>query len=142
MDAPGKKNKGIELVLLYKSAGSEQLKRAALAITLLHVSPSLIKLGILSTPSPSSILACDLVITSGTLVAHLAGGLEVPTWLLLHPVPDWRWGLEGRSTAWCPSMGLFRQGQGGSWAEVIRSLKRALGPFLRSRLVNGHNAFD
>ena len=52
------------------------------------------------------------MITSGTLVAHLAGGLEVPTWLLLRPVPDWRWGLEGSSTAWCPSMGLFRQGQG------------------------------
>ena len=34
------------------------------------------------------ILACDLVITSDTVVAHLAGGLGVPTWLLLHPVPD------------------------------------------------------
>ena len=37
---------------------------------------------------------CDLVITSDTSVAHLAGGLGKTTWLLLHKIPDWRWGLE------------------------------------------------
>ena len=52
---------------------------------------------------------CDLVITTGTSVAHISAGLGIPTWVLLPKVPDWRWGLEGDTTFWYPSMRLFRQ---------------------------------
>ena len=69
---------------------------------------------------------CDLVITSDTSVAHLAGGMGKTTWLLLHKIPDWRWGLHGNTTFWYPSMRLFRQKERGNWNEVIERVTEAL----------------
>jgi len=69
---------------------------------------------------------CDLVMTSDTSVAHLAGGMGKTTWLLLHKVPDWRWGLEGDTTFWYPSMRLFRQRERGNWDEVMERVAEAL----------------
>jgi tetratricopeptide (TPR) repeat protein len=69
---------------------------------------------------------CDLVITSDTSVAHLAGGMGKTTWLLLHKVPDWRWGLEGETTFWYPSMRLFRQKERGNWNEVMERVAKQL----------------
>ena len=69
---------------------------------------------------------CDLIITVDTAVAHLAGGLGQPTWLLLQKVPDWRWGMEGSTTFWYPSMRLFRQQEHGNWPEVMDRVANAL----------------
>ena len=48
------------------------------------------------------------------------------TWLLLHKVPDWRWGLEGDTTFWYPSMRLFRQKDQGNWHELMERVAEAL----------------
>jgi tetratricopeptide (TPR) repeat protein len=79
------------------------------------------------------IACCDLIITSDSAVAHLAGGMGKTTWLLLQQVPDWRWGLEGEHTFWYPSTRLFRQREAGNWAEVMQRVATALGkhPFTR-----------
>ena len=69
---------------------------------------------------------CDLIITVDTAVAHLAAGLGQPTWLLLQKVPDWRWGMEGDTTFWYPSMRLFRQRERGNWSEVMDRVASAL----------------
>ena len=69
---------------------------------------------------------CDLVITTGSTVAHLAAAMGIPTWVLLPKVPDWRWGLEGDTTFWYPSMRLFRQRERGNWDEVIERVAEAL----------------
>ena len=69
---------------------------------------------------------CDLVITSDTSVAHLAGGMGKTTWLLLHKVPDWRWGLDGDTTFWHPSLRLFRQRERGNWYGVMERVAQAL----------------
>jgi hypothetical protein len=61
----------------------------------------------------------DLVITSDTSVAHLAGALGVPTWVVLPIVPDWRWQLAGEDCPWYPTMRLFRQTTAGDWSEVF-----------------------
>ena len=76
--------------------------------------------------SAAIVANCDLVITSDTSVAHLAGGMGKNTWLLLQKVPDWRWGLEGDTTFWYPSMRLFRQRERGNWAEVMEQVAEAL----------------
>jgi len=77
---------------------------------------------------------CDLVITSDTSVAHLAGGMGKTTWVLLHKVPDWRWGLEGDTTFWYPSMRLFRQRERGNWVEVIERVVEELQTHFRDVL--------
>ena len=64
-------------------------------------------------------MACDLVITTDSAVAHLCGSLGVPTWLLLQAVPDWRWGLEGETSVLYPGLRLFRQHKLGDWSDVI-----------------------
>jgi FkbM family methyltransferase len=67
----------------------------------------------------AAIKALDLVITVDTSIAHLAGALGVPTWLLLSFDPDFRWGLRGETTIWYPGAQLFRQPRFRDWASVI-----------------------
>jgi ADP-heptose:LPS heptosyltransferase len=61
----------------------------------------------------------DLVITVDTAVAHLAGALGKPVWILVAAVPDWRWGLHAETTPWYPTARLFRQSVAGEWAELM-----------------------
>jgi len=68
----------------------------------------------------------DLVITVDTSVAHMAGALGKPVWVLLSYVPDWRWGLEGETTPWYPTMRLFRQARAGDWAEIMKRMAQEL----------------
>ena len=64
----------------------------------------------------------DLVITVDTSVAHLAGALGRPLWILLPFWPDWRWTLD-RASPWYPDARLFRQGADGDWDPVIARVR-------------------
>lgn len=71
----------------------------------------------------------DLVITVDSAIAHLAGAMGKPVWILLAQGSDWRW-LKGRDdTPWYPQARLFRQAASGDWAEMIGRLCRALWSF-------------
>jgi ADP-heptose:LPS heptosyltransferase len=61
----------------------------------------------------------DLVISIDTSVAHLAGALGKPVWILLNNSPDWRWLLEREDSPWYPTARLFRQSTFGNWQEVV-----------------------
>jgi hypothetical protein len=68
----------------------------------------------------------DLVITVDTAVAHLAGALGIPAWVMLPYAPDWRW-LAGRDdTPWYQSMRLLRQPSPGDWATVVQRINTML----------------
>jgi ADP-heptose:LPS heptosyltransferase len=68
----------------------------------------------------------DLVISVDTAVAHLAGTLNIPTWLLITAVPDFRWMLTRRDTPWYPSMTLYRQPAAGDWYAVVAAVQSDL----------------
>ncbi len=74
----------------------------------------------------SLIESMDLVVTVDTAVAHLAGALGKPTWVLLPFAADWRWLLNRDDTPWYPNTRLFRQQTAGDWPEVIEHVRSEL----------------
>ena len=68
----------------------------------------------------------DLVISSCTAPAHLAGALARPVWTILPFSPDWRWFGGGAETPWYPTMRLFRQDRPGDWTPVLGRVAAAL----------------
>ncbi|MGJ0372546.1 tetratricopeptide repeat protein [Aliarcobacter cryaerophilus] len=68
----------------------------------------------------------DLVISSDTAVAHLAGALNKEVWIPLQKIPDWRWTNKGETTKWYPSAKLFRQKTARVWEGVFQSLNAKL----------------
>jgi tetratricopeptide (TPR) repeat protein len=68
----------------------------------------------------------DLVITCDTALAHLAGALGRPTWVVLKHVPEWRWLLDRTDSPWYPSMRLFRQSRRGDWEGVFAEIHHEL----------------
>jgi ADP-heptose:LPS heptosyltransferase len=75
-------------------------------------------------------MALDLVITVDTAVAHLAGALGKPVWILLPFSADWRWLVDREDSPWYPTALLFRQKNRGDWhdvtARVVGKLKETV----------------
>ena len=76
-----------------------------------------------------------LVVTVDTMIAHLAGVLGRPAWLLLRHDPDWRWPVPGTRTPWYPTMRVFRQPAPGDWDAVMAEVRQALEGSTRQRKV-------
>lgn len=72
------------------------------------------------------VAAMDLVITIDNTTAHIAGGLGVPSWVLLPFMPAWFWGVTGAATPWYPSARLFRQAIPADWTGVLAEVGEAL----------------
>jgi hypothetical protein len=97
----------------------------------LQLDPPLPDIRDLSTPDVECLAerlgALDLVITPDTMLAHLAGALNVPTWTLLPADADWRWLQPDRTDSpWYPRMRLFRQPRPGDWASVVNAVQAEL----------------
>lgn len=75
----------------------------------------------------------DLVISVDTAVVHLAGALGRPVWVMLPPVPDFRWRMEGEDSEWYPSFRLFRRRFDGGWERPVAAIAEALRALVAAR---------
>jgi Tfp pilus assembly protein PilF len=117
---------GIELISLQSGYGTEQLEKWRGSKPIVSLGPEVDKTSGAFMDTAAIMLQLDLVITSDTSIAHLAGALGVPTWLALNYVPDWRWLLRREDSLWYPSVRLFRQDVLGDWVGVFRKIQSAL----------------
>ncbi len=92
--------------------------------------------------SASLVASLDLVITIDSAVAHLAGSLGKPLWLMLPWNPDWRWGHVRSDSAWYPTARIFRQCEPGQWSEVIDRVAAALAGFLSKEIGQAYESAD
>jgi hypothetical protein len=116
---------GVTLISLQKGYGSEQLAELAGKFPVLDLAPQL-DMGSAFTDTAAVMSNLDLVVSSDTAAAHLAGGLGVPVWLAVAQSPEWRWLLEREDNPWYPTMRLFRQRAVGDWSDVFTRMKQDL----------------
>jgi ADP-heptose:LPS heptosyltransferase len=75
----------------------------------------------------SALMSClDVVITVDTSMAHLAGSLARPSWIMLQYTPDWRWLLGRDDSPWYPTARLFRQDEACDYAAVVERVRAEL----------------
>jgi ADP-heptose:LPS heptosyltransferase len=86
----------------------------------------------LATETAALLVGLDLVITADTALAHLAGALGVPVWVMLQQIPDWRWQNDRADSPWYPSMRLFRQRAAGDWEELFGRVAAELATQVRA----------
>ena len=115
---------GLKLVSLQKGFGTEQL--AEVGFRTLDFSGKMDELLGPLMDTAAVLKNLDLVIACDSAIAHLAGALGVPTWILLNTQPDWRWMLDRNDTPWYPSVRLFRQLQPNDWGEVFSRVEKTL----------------
>ncbi len=114
----------VELISLHKGLGEDQVSDVNFNLTSFDGN---FDTGTDAFIDTAAIMAnCDLIITSDTAVAHLAGALGRPTWVALKYIPDWRWMLNRSDNQWYPTMTLYRQKITGDWASVFDAINQDL----------------
>jgi tetratricopeptide (TPR) repeat protein len=124
---------GVRLVNLQKGPGLDQLTPVAKSWSVVDFGEALDASGGAFVDTAAIMQNLDLVVTSDTAVAHLAGALGVNVWVALQYVPDWRWLLDRDDSPWYPTMRMFRQTQVGDWAEVFQRIAGELARRVEAR---------
>jgi tetratricopeptide (TPR) repeat protein len=115
---------GVRLVSLQKGFGVEQLATAE--FPLVDFSNRMDGAAGPFVDSAAILASLDLVVTSDSAIAHLAGALGRPVWVALQFAPDWRWLLDRDDSPWYPTMRLFRQTTPDDWPEVFGRIAEAV----------------
>ncbi len=118
--APVARIAGVELLSLQKEHGLDQLESLPDGMTVRTLGGDY-EIGDFGVTA-AAIMALDLVMCCDTAVAHLAGALGKPVWLLTNAVSDWRWLEDRRDSPWYPSMRLYRQHRAGDWTSVMEEV--------------------
>lgn len=137
--------RGIEWYSLQKGDAAEAQLAPFNAQSLSQSLPQVTPLGPLFSDfndTAHAVSRLDVVITVDTSVAHLAGAMGAPVWLMIPFVPDWRWQVNRKDSPWYPSAKLFRQAHAGEWNTVIAQMANELSVMVEtaSQSVSGINA--
>jgi len=124
---------GVRLLSLQWGPGREQLDDGSLGFEVLDFGDDLDKASGAFMDRAAIMSGIDLLITSDTAIAHLAGGMGLPVWVAVPFSPDWRWGLDGQGCPWYPSMRLFRQHRLGNWKTVFGEMADRLAEMVGER---------
>src|SRR5262249_55985616 len=100
---------GVRLISLQKHNGLDQIVKNAARVPLIGFGDEFDEQHGAFMDSAAIMKNLDLVITSDSAVAHLAGGLGTPVWLVVQFAPEWRWFLDRDDSPWYPTMRIFRQ---------------------------------
>lgn len=117
---------GVRLFSLQKGFGCEQLAAFPARDRVVDLGPQLDQATGTMVDTAAVMMNLDLVVTSDTALAHLAGALGVRVWVALQSTPNWRWLVGGRDSPWYPTMRLFRQSTFGDWPGVYREMAQAV----------------
>jgi len=121
------KIEGVRLISLQKKNGMEQLRSSQSVIRVEELPTDFDQEGNEFLDSAAVMHCVDLVISSDTSIAHLAGSLGVETWVPLKFVPDWRWmTADMKKNAWYPTVQLYRQSNAGDWEKPFREITSAI----------------
>ncbi len=131
--APLAEVEGVQLISLQKAAGVEQLSALGGRFTAVDLGSTLDTDAGAFMDTAAVMCNLDLIVTSDTAAAHLAGGLGVPVWLGLAAAPEWRWMQNRGDSPWYPSMRLFRQSTAGDWSDVFAEMKTVLRQLVSKR---------
>jgi Flp pilus assembly protein TadD len=124
--APLARVPGVRLISLQKGAGTEQLREVAGRFSVTELGSQVDEAAGAFMDTAAIMKNLDLVVSSDTSVAHLAGALGVPVWVAIPTATDWRWLLGREDTPWYPTMRLFRQSEWGNWEKVFERMAAAL----------------
>jgi tetratricopeptide (TPR) repeat protein len=113
---------GVRLLSLQKGAGSEQVAALGDRFELVDLASRLDNEPAAFLDTAAVMKSLDLVVTSDTAIAHLAGALGVRVWLALPLAPDWRWMFVREDSPWYPTMRLFRQSRFRQWSDVFERM--------------------
>jgi tetratricopeptide (TPR) repeat protein len=133
--APLAQLEGVRLVSLQKGPGMDQLHALADRFPVVDLGNCLDEAAGAFMDTAAIMKNLDLVISSDTAIAHLAGALAVPVWVALPLIPDWRWLLERQDSPWYPTLRLFRQTQSGRWDDVFARMAEELKSELVKRVL-------
>jgi tetratricopeptide (TPR) repeat protein len=117
---------GVRLISLQKTHGIDQLAALPPGVTIETLGDQFDAGGDAFIDTAAIMTHLDLIITSDTSIAHLAGALARPTWVALKYVPDWRWLLDREDNPWYPAVRLFRQETAGDWKPVFARIEQEL----------------
>ena len=114
----------IELVIVQQGAPREQLNTVDPAVrdTFIDVAGDCRDMA----DTAQVLAACDLLLTVDTSVAHVAGAMGVPTWVMVAYPAEWRWGRSGDGSPYYPSIRVLRQPALGDWDSVVRDVAKRI----------------
>jgi tetratricopeptide (TPR) repeat protein len=117
---------GTRFISIQRDVRAEDASALAAETRVMHVGGELENF----TDTAAAIALSDLVIAADTAVAHLAGAMGRPLWVLIPFAPDWRWTLNGEASPWYPTARLFRQTALGDWDGVIARVAAELSKYI------------